>query len=88
MQCFLIYLFISTDALHVSGGSSAHHQEHKTVQYSLQVLPIYIAASCYRYISSTIAASSSFGRQYLKLYVQLCAPDDGWRNCLKHVERL
>ena len=24
-------LFISTDALHVSGGSSAHHQEHKTV---------------------------------------------------------
>jgi hypothetical protein len=24
-------LFISTDALHVSGGSSAHHQEHLTV---------------------------------------------------------
>ena len=24
-------LFISTDAVHVSGGSSAHHQEHKTV---------------------------------------------------------
>ena len=24
-------LFISTDALHVSGGSSAHHQEHRTV---------------------------------------------------------
>jgi len=24
-------LFISTDALHVSGGSSAHHQEHITV---------------------------------------------------------
>ena len=24
-------LFISTDALHVSGGSSAHHQEHETV---------------------------------------------------------
>ena len=24
-------LFISTDALHVSGGSSAHHQEHVTV---------------------------------------------------------
>ena len=23
-------LFISTDALHVSGRSSAHHQEHKT----------------------------------------------------------
>ena len=24
-------LFISADALHVSGGSSTHHQEHKTV---------------------------------------------------------
>ena len=24
-------LFFSTDALHVSGGSSAHHQEHTTV---------------------------------------------------------
>jgi hypothetical protein len=24
-------LFISTDALHVSGGSSAHHQEHITI---------------------------------------------------------
>jgi hypothetical protein len=24
-------LFISTDALHVSGGSSTHHQEHITV---------------------------------------------------------
>ena len=28
---FLLGLFISTDALHVSGGSSAHHQEHITV---------------------------------------------------------
>jgi hypothetical protein len=25
------FLFIFTDALHVSGGSSAHHQEHITV---------------------------------------------------------
>jgi hypothetical protein len=24
-------LFIFTDAVHVSGGSSAHHQEHTTV---------------------------------------------------------
>jgi hypothetical protein len=41
-----------------------------------------------RSISSTIAASSSIGWQYLKLYVQLYAPDDGQRNRLKHVERL
>jgi len=39
-------------------------------------------------ISSTVAASSSIGWQYLKLYVQLCARDDGRRNRLKHVQRL
>jgi hypothetical protein len=39
-------------------------------------------------VSSTVAASSSIGWQYLKLYVQLCAPDDGRRNRLKLVERL
>ena len=27
----ILDLFISTDDLHVSGGSSAHHQEHITV---------------------------------------------------------
>jgi len=39
-------------------------------------------------IPSKVAASSSVGWQYLKLYVQLCAPDDERRNRLKHVERL
>jgi len=36
-------------------------------------------------ISSTIAAASVW--QYLTLYVQFCAPDDGRRNRLKHVEQ-
>ena len=31
MQRYTIF-FITVDALHVSGGSSAHHQELKTVQ--------------------------------------------------------
>ena len=84
-------LFISKDGLHVSGGSSAHHQE-QTVEAAL-VLSTNTAASCYRggdgtSISSTVAASNSIGWQYLKLYVQLCAPNDGGRNCLKHVERM
>ena len=35
-----------------------------------------------------VAANSSIVWQYLKLYVQLCAPDDGRRNLLKHVESL
>jgi hypothetical protein len=40
-------------------------------------------------ISPTIATSSSIDWQYLKIYVQLCAPDDVRRNRrLKHVEHL
>jgi hypothetical protein len=31
-------LFIFTDALHVSGGSSAHHKEHTTVQTASGIL--------------------------------------------------
>jgi len=30
-DAMFLNLFIFTDALHVSGGSSAHHQEHITV---------------------------------------------------------
>jgi len=36
--------FISTNALHVWGGSSTHHQEY----IQLQALSTYSAASCYR----------------------------------------
>jgi hypothetical protein len=34
-------LFISTDALHVSGGSSAQHQEHITVHTSSGIVNQY-----------------------------------------------
>jgi hypothetical protein len=46
MQRFL-NLFIFTDALHVSGGSSTHHQEHITVHTASDIVNQY-AASCYR----------------------------------------
>ena len=85
-------LFISTDTVHVSGGSSAHHQEHTTVHTASGIFTN-TAAYCYHgwddsSISSTIAASSVNVWQYQKLYVKLCAPDDGRKNRLKHVERL
>jgi hypothetical protein len=57
MQPFL-NLFIFTDALHVSGGSSAHHQDHTTVHKKLQVLSTNIAASCYRERDGTAATIS------------------------------
>ena len=35
-------LFISTIALHVSGGSSAHHQEHKTVHTASDIVNLMV----------------------------------------------
>jgi len=49
--------------------------------YMFQVFPPPILCS----ISSTIAAVLVW--QCLMLYVQFCAPEDRWRNCLKHVEQ-
>jgi hypothetical protein len=49
-------LFIFTDALHVSGCSSAHHQEHITVNTASSIVNQY-AASCY----PERTASSSIG---------------------------
>ena len=40
-------LFISKDVLHVSGGSSAHHQEHITVHTASGIVNN-TAACCYR----------------------------------------
>jgi len=40
VQLFL-NLFILTDALHVSGGSSAHHQEHITVHTASGIVKQY-----------------------------------------------
>jgi len=58
----------------------------------LQTLYMFYAATLEKMdlssIFSTVAASSSIVWQYLKLYVQLRAPDDGRRNRLKHVDRL
>jgi hypothetical protein len=86
MQRFL-NLFIFTDALHVSGVPPPIIRSTK-LYIQLQVLSTNTAASCYRgkdgrSISSTVGASSSIGWQYLKLYLQLCTPEDGRRNRLK-----
>jgi hypothetical protein len=38
-------LFLFTDALHVSGGSYAHHQKHITVHTALGSQPILLPAA-------------------------------------------
>jgi len=40
-RCNVFNLFISTDALHASGGSSAHHQEHTTVHTASGIVKQY-----------------------------------------------
>jgi len=53
------------DALHVSGGSSAHHQEHETVHTASGIVKTILLSAAIvekmelRSISSTIAADSS-----------------------------
>jgi len=42
----------------------------------------------YNQPDATFLEFINFYRQHLKQYVQLCAPDGGQRNRLKHVERL
>jgi len=60
-------LFISKDALHVSGGSSAHHQEHTTVQTAscivkpILFLAVTVAEMELRSISSTVTAGNGTG---------------------------
>jgi len=48
MQCYTIF-FIVVNALHVSGGFSAHHQEFKNCTHSIG------------YMSSLLAATASVG---------------------------
>jgi hypothetical protein len=64
--------FITVNAVHVSGGFSAHHQELKTV-HTVKI------ACC-------LAVAASKLDIYQTLCVQFWAPDDGRRNRLKHVQ--
>ena len=84
--------FISTDTLHVSGGSSFHHQEHKTVHTASGIINQYCCLLLpwmrWNSISSTIAAGSSHGSTNTWSCVQFCAPADGRKYRLKHVEQL
>jgi hypothetical protein len=44
MQRYTVF-FIIVNALHVSGGSSAHHQELKNYTHSIWYLPALLAAT-------------------------------------------
>ena len=68
-------VFITINALQVSGGSSAYHQELKTVYTQFQV-------------THDSGQKQKKLYKYPMLWIQFWAPDDGRRNRLKHVEHL
>jgi hypothetical protein len=83
-------VFITINALHVSGGSSAHHQELKTLYTASGICRAFSAS--YRFREFELTHDSSKKRKkldkYLMLRIQFSAPGDGQRNRLKHVEHL
>jgi len=77
-------VFITINALHVSGGSSAHHQELKPVYTAIGYLSSFF---CFLPLS-WVSWNNDSGKKQKKLdkYPMLCiqfwAPDDGRRNRL------
>jgi hypothetical protein len=93
--CILIYiqqdatlhsLFYLETALHVSGGTTTHHQERKQLylQHPVFVTPLLLSAAIVEELelrskSSTIAAGSSNGVTNTRCCrYSFCTSDDGW----------
>ena len=72
MQRYTVYLYLET-ALHVSGGTTIHHQERIQLylQHLLFVTPLAIMVWQIPDVVDTV----------------VCAPDDGWRYHPKRVEQ-
>ena len=64
------------ETLHVSDSSSVHHQEFFTVNTEM----VYVIQICWQ-LARMLSAYP-----YVLLCVQWKTPDDGQRNCPKHVE--
>jgi hypothetical protein len=77
MQRYTIF-FLTANALYVSGGFSAHHQELKTVHTASGI--------CQACLLLPLAAAASKLDIYQMMCVQFWAPDDGRKNHRKHVE--
>ena len=80
--------FILKEILHVSDISSVHHQEF----YAVNTAMVYVIQICWQ-LASRIRTSWFYSQAVSKLLwhipllcVQRKTPDDGQRNCPKHVE--
>jgi hypothetical protein len=77
MQRYTIF-FIIVDALHVSGGFSAHHQELENCTHSIWYVPGLLLLPL-----AVAAASLTYTRCCVYSFL---APDDERKNLPKHVE--
>jgi len=89
IQLFLI-LFIFTEALHVSGGSSAHHQEHITVHTASGIVKSILLLAAIVEGISTVAANSQQDATFLDFiyfyrrstcFRRFLRPSSGAHNC-------
>ena len=74
------------ETLHVSVSSSVHHQEIFTVYTTM----VYVVQVCWQLASRSICSCSQAVNKPVRHIPLLCiqwkTPDDGQRNCPKHVE--
>jgi len=88
MRCTNFSNLFWNRTLHVLDSFSVHHQESSTVHTAIGICHtgyadcLLAGSGC----SIQIPLASSQHNLYVLLCVQCCTPDDGQRNCLKHVE--
>jgi hypothetical protein len=82
----MVFITIRVNAEHVSGSSSAHHQELKTVYTASGICRAFL------HLTTIVTVGTTQKQKKLDKYPMLCiqflAPDDGRKNRLKHVEQL
>ena len=74
----ILDLFISTDALHVSGGSSAHHQEHITVYTASNIVNLCSLLSWMRWDEFHLIHDSSKQQYWLTIPEAVCTVMCSW----------
>jgi hypothetical protein len=96
MQRYTVYLYLET-ALHVSSGTSTHHQERIQVylQHLVFVTPLLLSAAIVEELEPTglivlwvaYATHSTIKPVPTLPHTVVCAPDNGWKYHPKHIEQ-
>jgi len=68
MQRYTIF-FITVNALHVSGGFSAHHQELKNCIHSIGYMPGLLAATANKFTNINSGAFLAFRPEFVRSFI-------------------